>query len=51
MIPTVVPVRLEEKGKKEKKTVSPMELYIREVLAEFYQLEENKIEVVIQEAE
>lgn len=51
VIPTVVPVRLEEKGKKEKKSVSPMELYIREVLAEFYQLEENKIEVVIQEAE
>ena len=51
MIPTVVPIRLEEKGIKEKKIVSPMELYIREVLAEFYQLEENKIEVVIQEAE
>lgn len=49
LIPTVAPVRLAEEQKK--KTVSPMELYIRETLAEFYQLEENKIEVVIQEAE
>ena len=49
-IPTVAPVNLKEQEKK-KKTVSPMELYIRELLAEFYQLEENKIEVVIQEAE
>ena len=49
LIPTVIPVRLGETPKKE--TVSPMELYIRETLAEFYQIEENKIEVVIQEAE
>lgn len=49
LIPTVAPVRLGETPKKE--TISPMELYIREILAEFYQLEENKIEVVIQEAE
>lgn len=48
-IPTVAPVNLSETPKK--KTVSPMELYIRETLAEFYRLEENKIEVVIQEAD
>lgn len=49
VIPTVAPVKLTEKPRKN--TVSPMELYIRQTLAEFYQLEENKIEVVIQEAE
>lgn len=49
LVPTVAPVKITEKVKKN--TVSPMELYIRETLAEFYQLEENKIEVVIQEAE
>lgn len=48
VIPTVAPVRIGEEAKPE--TVSPLELYIREALAEFYQLEENKIEVVIQEA-
>lgn len=48
-IPTVAPINPGETPKK--KTVSPMELYIRETLAEFYQLEENRIEVVIQEAE
>lgn len=48
-IPTVVPVNLNERPKKE--TVSPLELYIRETLAEFYQVDKNKIEVVIQEAE
>ena len=48
-IPTVAPVSLSERPKKE--TVSPLELYIRETLAEFYQVDENKIEVVIQEAE
>lgn len=48
-IPTVVPVRIGEETKR--KTVSPLELYIRETLAEFYQMDENKIEVVIQEAE
>ena len=31
--------------------VSPMELYIRERLAEFYQMDVNKIEVVIEEAD
>lgn len=46
-VPTVAPVSLSEPVKKE--TVSPMELYIRETLAEFYQVEENKIVVVIQE--
>lgn len=49
LIPTVSPVRIGEE--KERETVSPLELYIRERLAEFYQVEENKIEVVIQEAE
>ena len=49
LIPTVAPVIFDEVP--EKKTVSPMELYIRELLAEFYQMDENKIEVVIQEAE
>lgn len=48
-IPTVAPVNVSDTPKKE--TVSPMELYIRETLAEFYRMEENKIEVVIQEAE
>lgn len=47
-IPTVAPVSLTERPKKE--TVSPLELYIRETLAEFYQVDENKIEVVIREA-
>lgn len=49
LIPTVMPVRISEEERK--KTVSPLELYIRETLAEFYQMDENKIEVVIQEAE
>ena len=44
-----MPVNISEVPKKN--TVSPLELYIRETLAEFYQTEENKIEVVIQEAE
>lgn len=48
-IPTVAPVNISEAPKKE--TVSPLELYIRETLAEFYQMEENRIEVVIREAE
>lgn len=48
-IPTVAPVNVSEEQKKD--TVSPLELYIRETLAEFYQMDENKIEVVIQEAE
>lgn len=49
LIPTVSPVRIGEK--KEKKTVSPFELYIRETLAVLYQLEENCVEVELQEAE
>ncbi len=49
VIPTIAPIKIGETVKK--KTVSPLELYIRETLAEFYQMEENKIEVVIQEAE
>lgn len=49
LIPTVIPVRIGEK--KPEKTVSPLALYIRELLAEFYQMDENKLEVVIQEAE
>ncbi len=49
LVPTVAPVQV---GKREEKhTVSPLELYIRELLADFYQIEENKISVVIQEAE
>ena len=48
LIPTVVPVRIGEEVRKN--TVSPLELYIREMLAEFYRMEENNIEVVIQEA-
>lgn len=49
-IPTVVPVRI-TKEDKEPEVVSPMELYIRELLAEFYQMDENNIVVVIQEAD
>ena len=49
LIPTVVPVRIGEEVKK--KTISPLELYIRGVLAEFYQIEENKTEIVIQEVQ
>lgn len=49
LIPTVVPVRIGEKEKKN--TVSPLELYVRELLAEFYQMEETNIEVVIEEVE
>ena len=48
LIPTIVPVRIGEEVKKN--TVSPLELYIRESLAEFYQLDENNIEVVIEGA-
>ncbi len=48
LIPTVAPVRLGEFP--ENKVVSPMELYIRELLAEFYGMEESKVEVIIQEA-
>lgn len=33
------------------KQVSPLELYIRELLAEFYRMDENSVSVVIQEAE
>jgi len=49
LIPTVAPVRIGEEIKK--KTKSPLELYIRGELAEFYRIEENKTEVVIQEAQ
>ena len=42
-------IKLEETVKKE--VVSPMELYIRDYLSEFYQIDKNKIEVVIQEVE
>lgn len=48
-IPTVAPVKLSEVPQTD--IISPMELYIREILAEFYQMEENKISVVIQEAD
>ncbi len=45
----IEPIKLEETVKKE--VVSPMELYIRDCLSEFYQIDKNKIEVVIQEVE
>ena len=48
LIPTVVPVRIDEPPKQD--SVSPMELYIRELLASVYGMEENKVEVMIQEA-
>lgn len=48
-IPEVVPIKLEETIENE--MISPIELYIRDSLAEFYQIDKNKIEVVIQEAE
>ena len=48
LVPTVVPVRIGEERKEN--TVSPLELYIRELLAEFFRIEENNIEVIIQEA-
>ena len=47
-IPTVTPVRLGELPKNT--VVSPMELYIRELLAGFYGMDENKVEVEILEA-
>ena len=47
-VPTVAPVN--PKQDREKNVLSPMELYIRELLAEFYRVEENTIEVVIREA-
>ena len=49
LVPTIMPVQIREEEKQDMAT--PLELYIREVLTEFYQLEENKIEVVIQEAD
>ena len=48
LIPTVMPVRLKEEQKNN--AVSPMELYIRKLLAEFYGIDENRVEVIIQEA-
>lgn len=45
----IEPIKLEETVKKE--VVSPMELYIIDCLSEFYQIDKNKIEVVIQEVE
>lgn len=49
LVPTVAPVMIGESVKKE--IASPMELYIRELLAEFYGMDANKVEVIIQEAE
>ena len=40
-------IKLEEVIKKE--DFSPIELYIRDSLAEFYQMDKNKIEVVMQD--
>ena len=48
-IPLVAPVQIGEETKKE--TVSPLELYIRDTLAKFYQIEEKSVEVIIREAE
>lgn len=48
-IPEIVSIELEKPIENEK--ISPIELYIRDSLAEFYQMDKNKIEVVIQEAE
>ena len=48
LIPTVVPVFIGESPMKH--TISPMELYIRELLASVYGMEENNVEVIIREA-
>ncbi len=51
-IPTVVPIdkiSLEEEKEKEP-NVSPMEVYLCETLAEFYRVEESRVEVEIKEA-
>jgi len=48
LIPTVSPVRLNELPKQD--AVSPMELYIREMLASVYGMEKEKVEVMIEEA-
>ena len=48
LVPTVSPVHLGNFP--ENTAVSPMELYIRKMLSEFYGIEENKVEVIIQEA-
>lgn len=50
-IPTVALVTVTQETQQRKTAASPMELYLCSRLAEFYQLEENKIEVVIQEAD
>lgn len=50
-IPTVAPVRITNRQEDSMEVISPMELYIREQLAELYQMDENKIIVVIREAE
>ena len=46
-ISEVTPIKLDETI--ENNMISPIELYIQECLAEFYQMDKNKIEVVIQE--
>ena len=48
LVPTIEPVRIGELSKNNK--LSPMELYIMELLAEFYGMDKNKVEVIIQEA-
>ena len=47
LVPTVSPIRLPEPPKQD--AVSPMELYIRELLASVYGMDERKVEVMIQE--
>lgn len=50
-IPTVVPVEItKEQWEEEQNVISPMELYLQEILAEFYHVDKNRINVVIQEA-
>jgi len=51
-IPTVIPIGKVEISEKEKKDdiASPMEVYLGEVLAEFYRIGERQVKVVIQEA-
>ena len=48
-IPMVAPV-IVEREEEEEKIATPMELHIRSVLAEFYQIDENRIEVELKEA-
>lgn len=48
LIPTIAPVQIGTG--QEKNILSPLELYLIEELAEFYQIDKNRIEVMVQEA-